>query len=694
MCDHDDELVDPQPAVDAAEQASRRPHSVARSVLVAVCVAVTGSAALAVAECCVAAWTINKSIQGTALPADVTLSAIGRAAAAHVPLWCVVMAACGLAGSVLRRRAGGFREPFLWAFFVLVAGAVVLPSDLWAARHRGLNALAVAYAATAVAGVVTFLVLAFVSRRLGPDRIRKVSHIAAGVSGMLLVGVWAVAVRSPLFDVAGYQVPPPAADGRTEPRRNVLWIVLDTVRADRMSCYGYAEQTTPFLDEWSRRAIVFDRAVADGIWTVPSHASMFSGLSLRQHGVDGHVTRLDDKFRTVAEVLQSGGYQTVMFSNNPWLSPDTNFTKGFDTYYAMHRMRCVSGFSLKFLCDRRGITPPVPWLEDDNGAALTNQLVARWLDRDRAPDQPFLLFVNYMEGHLPYEAPRKYRRMYLDDAQVDRSFDLRHSVVGNIVQALTRRFNLEGGDFMDPADIEIMRRQYLAALRYLDGRVGELIDMLDRRSLLDDTLIVIAADHGEYLDTHGMWSHRMHTYNDVTHVPLMIRDPGRAQGLRVSTPAQLSDLYPTIINWALRRSDQGPGYGTQDLLALASAGEVPRVVIAQQAKQTPEALETLRRFDNPALMYRAKPRVAAVDNRFKYIVSGAKHQELYDTIADPQELQNSLDLHPREADRLAEYIRLWRAMVPKYEPPQTPEAEAMDTTNLDALRDLGYLGGG
>ncbi|HUU83114.1 MAG TPA: sulfatase-like hydrolase/transferase [Phycisphaerae bacterium] len=666
---------------------------VGRTVIAGLGVAIIGSLALGAAETFAGAWVVASKLSGEQVPLGLLAAALGRAVLTHLLVWCPLMTVCALAVAVVRRRAAMPPEPFLWGAFVAVAGFVVAPVALTMMGRGGSLIHAGAYAGVAVLAIVTFAAATVIRRRLGMMRFGRARSLAAWVSALLTVGFGAALVRSPLFNPGGYQVSPPAA-GRSASRGcNVLWIVLDTARADRMSCHGCPTPTTPFLDTWAKQAVVFDRAVSDGMWTLPSHASMFTGLSVRQHGAGyGHVW-LDNEATTVAEVLRDNGYLTALFSNNRLVAPLTNLAQGFEVYHDMGRLALLGRFSLEMLCERWGVTPMVPWLDGDSGAALTNQFAAQWLD-DRARDgRPFLMLINYMEAHLPYCVPKRYRRMYMDRRQVDRSYDLRRRAYGDVRGALEQRFNHQGGQFLALADREVLKRQYLATIRYLDDRVGETIEMFERRGLLDDTLVVITSDHGEYLDTHGMWGHQYGTYNDLAHVSLMIREPGRRDGLRIRAPVQHSDLYATVLNAALGRSDPGPGHDSWDLLAMPRVGEGSRVVICQFSGRDRAGDAPQHALHDPVLRHRLRPQIAAVDARMKYISSRDGQRELYDIAADPGETRNLFTSRPTEAERLARHLRAWRQAVPEYTPPDPEVVPDMSPEVRRALRAMGYLDG-
>jgi arylsulfatase A-like enzyme len=215
--------------------------------------------------------------------------------------------------------------------------------------------------------------------------------------------------------------------------------------------------------------------------------------------------------------------------------------------------------------------------------------------------------------------------------------------------------------------------------------------MLRQRGLLGNTLVVIASDHGEHLGTHGLWGHRFLTYQDLARVALQIREPGRRQGVRVSTPVQLSDLYVTVLNATLRPLPDQPIRDTRDLLAIAARDGEPRVAVCECNGPAPT---TMRRFEgctDPVVLHRATCQIAAVGPRFKLIRSADGERELYDLREDPGELHNLIDERPEEAKQLGAYVRAWLEATPAYAgPSEAGKSSRRDA--LDSLRALGYVG--
>jgi arylsulfatase A-like enzyme len=402
---------------------------------------------------------------------------------------------------------------------------------------------------------------------------------------------------------------------------------------------------------------------------------------------------LDEQHPTLAEALTAGGYATAVFSNNPWVSPRTGLTRGFETCAVVQDLRRVGRFSLEYLIDRLGIAPPLCWLDGDYGAAVTNWLISNWLDRQAPHAEPLFLFVNYMEAHAPYRAPRRYRAMYMDAAQTRRSYELRKNVHGEIADALQFDFNIEGGAFLADADRDVLMRQYDATIRYLDDRVHELITLFEQRGMLENTLVVIASDHGEHLGAHGMWGHTFQVYQDLLHVPLIIRAPGQQQGVRVARPVLLSDLHATVLNAAQGRVGSVPGSDGLDLIAQANASPASRIVVSEYGGSRQSLLPRLEAQGSPEILRRAQPQVATQDERYKYVLTGAGARELFDLLNDPGELHNALEELPAEAERLDAFLRAWLEQTPEHEPADD-QSRPLSPRLLDALRRLGYVDDG
>jgi len=434
-----------------------------------------------------------------------------------------------------------------------------------------------------------------------------------------------------------------------EPDRSpdVVLVVIDTARGDHFSLYGYERETSPRLAAFAAGGITFERAWSTSCWTLPSHASLFTGLLPATHQATQEHLRLDDSLETLADLLGARGYETAAFSNNSWVSEATGLTRGFDLAVPMWKRESAPGES------------PHP----------TNREIFRWLegraaDSDRAP---FLLFVNYIEPHWPYEAPRTHLDRFLPPDTPESL--LRRSGFPAIQWYLRR-----GG--AAPRVLATRARMYDAELSYADAVVGELLEGLSAGGWLEHALVVVTSDHGENLGEHGHQGHSFALYEPTLHVPLVIRPPPAAAaapathpgGARRSDPVQLTDVFATIAR-AAGATPSDPRVVGRDLLA----GPLPeqRPLVAEYYR--PDMF--LRRFpDTP----RAQAAVAPYRRRLRSIRvgddklvwgSGAEREP-----ARVRALESRLDAVVRDLAREPEATL----------PPLDPETE-------QNLRALGYL---
>jgi len=319
----------------------------------------------------------------------------------------------------------------------------------------------------------------------------------------------------------------PAAGCRGSARPNIVLLIADTVRADRFSWGGAPRVVAPRLEAMARDATVYAQAFSPAPWTVPAHASLFTGRYPSAHRTDCGSLKLPDAEATLAEALHEAGYRTVGYTANPWLGATYNFQQGFDTWGETWR--------------------EVPEGSPDTGAGLNNQRIERFLrwyaGNPDARRQPFFLFANYFEAHLPYHPPAPERARMLrsgaDPARVERLSRLGHPE--------EMAFILGRSDLTD-ADLAVLNDLYDGEVAYVDRRLGEVLDVLQETGLLDHTVVVVASDHGENLGEHGMLDHKMSVHATLLRVPLLVRYPRAVPaGSRIDAPVQLHDLFPTLL---------------------------------------------------------------------------------------------------------------------------------------------------
>ena len=397
---------------------------------------------------------------------------------------------------------------------------------------------------------------------------------------------------------------------RGPPPPNVLLIVVDTLRADRMSLYGYPRPTSPGLEDFARDAVVFDDAWSPASWTVPAHAGMFTGTApYRLDLYDGLNARLAGG-TTLAERLSGAGFQTAAFTANPWVSSATRLTRGFGTVRQMLASDAEAPTSERVL-----------------GALLA------WV-RERpkaAPGAPWFAFANVMDVHAPYDPPpeesARFRRPGLPAAAVAEA------------RAITGGNKLTDDSLglrrLDPDVGTAISDLYDANVAVVDAALAHLLEQLRTDGTLDRTLVIIASDHGEGLGDHGWREHGVHFHRELLRVLLALRLPGRFEGgRRVGSLVSLMDVTPTVLAACGLDFDAGP-----DGRDLAQPAD-DRFVTATDHPYG--GCSWLAGTDLPAhaRTHLETRRYSGFDGRLHAIVDDHGGAELYDVVADPRELQN------------------------------------------------------
>ncbi len=395
------------------------------------------------------------------------------------------------------------------------------------------------------------------------------------------------------------------------PPPNVMMLMVDTLRAPSMSLYGYGRQTTPHLDEFAHRAVVFDRARSQASCTFPSVNSIltsrYSQLFLDQP--KDHFG-IPAPYVSIAEILRDHGYFTAAVSASPIVratpskhNPNGGFGRGFEVFDE---------------------TPL--WLD----AGIVNQRVLHHLDS--TVSAPFFMYVHYMDPHDPYRPPPTHPRQFAPPREGP-DF-LVNGDPNPVAEAL-----YDGAQWpaVEPDQLGYLRDLYDEEISYFDARFGELVEELEARDLLDSTLVVLLADHGEeFLDEHGLVKHCRGVFETSTHTPLVIREPGREHGTRVASPVENVDVVPTILSVAGIDSE---GY-ILDGIPLPmepDEGRPPRYVYCFQGKW--------RSIDNGRLkiIYDAKDETYA----------------MYDVQVDPLEQHDIFDPDDPDATTMVNELKRW-----------------------------------
>jgi arylsulfatase A-like enzyme len=415
--------------------------------------------------------------------------------------------------------------------------------------------------------------------------------------------------------VAG--LPPSAPDAP-----NIMVIVVDTLRADHLSSYGYLRPTSPNIDHLAQQGVLFESAFSTAPWTAPSHASLLTGRYPYEHQafwIGEELPYLDDTYPVLPEALQEQGYRTAAFSaNTHWFTRRVGFGRGFmrfeDFFHSPVEaaMRTYYGRNILFY-----ILPRLPNYQGDplrKWAPDVNRSVLHWLDHD--PEKPFFVFLNYFDVHDPYVSPQPYRSQ----------FSKLQNPGGRLNSDLP--FTTSSAEQLQ-GEIDA----YDGAIVYVDHQISQLLAEIQRRGLGNNLLVFLTSDHGEAFGEHGVFLHAHSVYREEIHVPLILWWPGHLPaGLRISQPVTNAALPATIMD-LLDLDDQTMFPGT----SLAQLWEAP-----QEHPDWPMPLAEMEhrawRVDDSPSRHGAMK--SLVSPQWHYIDHEAFGIEVYDWQKDSQELNN------------------------------------------------------
>ena len=418
---------------------------------------------------------------------------------------------------------------------------------------------------------------------------------------------------------------PPAPPGSP----NVVLIVWDTVRAKSLSTYGYSRETSPNLTQLAEEGILFEFAIAPSSWTLPSHASMFTGLPAEAFPtVWGDY--LPEEAETLAEVLADHGYTTAGFvANQIFCSRIHGLNQGFIEYSDFDELS--TEWLLSISLGRRAVCSPrlqrifgVQNYWGRKSAEKITQDFLRWLNKEAR--QPFFVFLNFFDAHQPYFAPPPFAERFGPKSLrkgIEYDLQLRYATVVN-PESLT------------PTQRQGEQDAYDGAIAYLDACLGQLLDQLRRKGLLDRTVIIVTSDHGEHFGEHGLRDHGNSLYRALLHVPLVIRLPGGEHGgSHVCQPVSLVDLAATVCDLA-GLPGKMPGK------SLRRFWEVPPERHQEDCGRKEAVYAALRPLVPPLVGQIHLD--AVIYDRYWFIRSPEGKEELFDWQADPNEENNLANL--------------------------------------------------
>ncbi|MBZ5561392.1 MAG: sulfatase [Acidobacteriia bacterium] len=523
------------------------------------------------------------------------------------PLWRAVFAATGF---------GAAAAYVGWLLFWFRAGVgVVVPKPLVSVP------LIVNFLITpAIYFVVGFTASLLLLRRLSKREEgfpsgrwrRMLALLDLIVVAALALALVAVAASEPQYFPSPLAGPPVAT-----PHNNIVLIMLDTVRADHLSCYGYARPTTPRLDALALQGVLVEHAVAPTSWTLPALASVLTGLLPHQHGA-GWNQAMAAQPLTLAEILKAQGYETAAFNANEEFGlAGWGLDQGFDVYVDAHdwlRHNLAATFVGQSLYQTLFQEFVSFNAFDHLDAEEINRQVFDWYaHRSR---RPYFLFINYMDAHRPYVPPAPYDRRF-----------------GRIPKPILRHISaaLHDGHWrrpISPSERQDLLDGYDNSLNYLDAQVYRLIEVLRASPDCERTFVIVAGDHGEGFGEHGAYDHGWDLYREVLHVPMLVSGPGIPTGERVESVAELREIFPTVLELALGKV--GAPISQTSLSRFWTPSSAP-------AK---DAVPVISELTPSQADRRGRTVLSLCDARWHFLLDSEGHTELFDWQKDAAESQN------------------------------------------------------
>jgi arylsulfatase A-like enzyme len=449
-------------------------------------------------------------------------------------------------------------------------------------------------------------------------------------------------------------------------QQSVLLVVLDTVRRDHLSTYGYARDTSPNLSALAARGTSY-RAWANACWSVPGHGTVLTGRYAGAHGAHYEGWVLGEGERTVARAFEQAGYDTLLVSGNPWLQVENGLAADFGGLVEAFGHYVTPNAFLLLRAAR-----PLWDLDQDKGGAAGARALGRWLDGRPDPERPFFVMANVMEAHAPYhQVPVEDLERYLPEGYPRAAaVELSDRLLG---------LHLIGGEPPSGDDAERAVDLYDGAVRGADRVVGQLLDELRERGLEESTLVVVTADHGEFLGEKGLWGHVHGLYEPVLAVPLVVAGPGQARGVCHPATARLIDVAPTVLAAA------GVPRSLWPLVHGRVLGEGPDGVPVLAEQYVPTLLHAEGEAPTGELDGFAVRRFALFEGGWELHVKG-EEGTLSDWRVDEQ-------VSPTTPEAATERLFAIREQAgARWELGEGEAAPGLDAFSREALRALGYLG--
>jgi arylsulfatase A-like enzyme len=400
--------------------------------------------------------------------------------------------------------------------------------------------------------------------------------------------------------------------------KNVILLTIDTLRRDVLGCYGHSPSLTPFIDSLQTKCIRFEKAQSIGPYTQAAFPGILTSSYYLEYGYGKDKKKLSPHRKIISEVLHENGIATGAFHSNAYLSGFFGWNRGWDTFY--------DGMDVD-------VSEKVPYIE----APILNKKVLSWLVM-QSLDKPFFLWVHYMDVHEPYIPQKKYLEMVDPDMDLDE----------NIMFSLFKNVLLKR-DISKKNTVATLKKLYLAGVRRIDDYVKEFFDILDRVNLIENSIVIMTADHGDEFDEHGGLSHDGKLYRELIDVPLLLFDFSSPKGQVTDNLVSLIDIPPTIVHhFGLKPVERFEGHSLFPLDQYPDRGVFGEAIdkYGSTEKGDEQEIHFFRKGDIKIIYHERQDR-----------------WELYDLKTDPGELNNIIENYPGSEDLkkvIVPRLRRWK----------------------------------
>lgn len=462
-------------------------------------------------------------------------------------------------------------------------------------------------------------------------------------------------------------------------RPNIILLVMDNARADFLGCYGSKNNNSPNIDKVAAEGVLFEQFYSNAEWTLPAHASMFTGLYPSSHTVIGtkgvSTPSLVKQFNTLGEYMQKAGYLTAAFSDNLFVSRTYGFAQGFSSFTEMFDtsppyiiLRAARKFFISSLFTK--YKPPT-----------TDMILAMfktWFFRSYTGSQPFFTFLNLMDCHLRWNPPPPFLNL-ASPKRLKRAQEL--ATVDTASRYLAGKVKITQEEFSD------LKSLYAGELAYLDSRLGNLFSFLRKNGVWDNTMLIITSDHGENIGEHNLMFHCFSAHNTITHVPMVLHFPQHFPvAKRVTAKAETVDILPTILDAAKINIK---GFVGNSLLETARGKKQKKAVFTEVYGKMNVYRWIKERFPKEDWSMYAKNYKACYFGNYKYVVSSKGEKSLTNQLKDFGESKNLINDMPKAAEEGQRIIDAFKAKsVPKK---HRSNKLSLTKQQKQILRSVGYV---